>query len=100
MGAPTGSYSRGIKGAFEEEKRHLLGLVQKKIPWADADENDKEWMRFTFIRRALQAMLDDSSPNDGFKCVGGGAANDFQLKGGPTSPLGGGRIWVGGLPCL
>ena len=100
MGLATGRYSKGVTGAFEEEKRHLLGLVQRKIPWIDADENRKEHIRFNYIRRAMQVLLDSSSPNDGFKCVGDGALNDFQILGDAVEPYGGGRIWVGGLPLL
>lgn len=100
MGVPTGRYSKGPSGGFVEEKRHLMGLVQRRIPWVDADENRKEAIRFNYIRRGMQVLLDSSSPNDGFKCSGDGASNDFKIAGGPSDPFGGGRIWVGGYPCL
>ena len=95
-----GSYSKGIKGGFDEDKRHLMKLVQKDIPWVDADENRADWMRFTTLRRMSETLIGNASPNDGFKAVGDSATNDFIIKGGDGTLDGAGRLYVAGHGCF
>jgi hypothetical protein len=97
MSAITGAYSKGIDGGFDEGERLQKGFVRPGIPWVDADENRKEEMRFTWIRRALETVIGNASPNDGFQCQGDGATNDFLIKGGDGSFNGAGRLWVAGI---
>lgn len=94
------SYSETIKGNFNESKRFIMGFVRKGIPWVDADENKKEWIRFTQMRRAFDILIGNASPNNGFKPVGTGANNDFTLKGGDGSLDGAGRMYVAGMGCF
>lgn len=97
MSAITGAYSKGIDGGFDEGERLQKGYVRPGIPWVDADENRKEEMRFTWIRRALETVIGNASPNNGFQCQGDGASNDFLIKGGDGTYNGAGRLWVAGI---
>lgn len=96
----TGNYSETIKGNYDETKRFFMGYVRKGIPWIDADENKKEWIRFTQMRRAFDVLIGNASPNNGFKPVGTSATNDFTLKGGDGTLNGAGRMYVAGLGCF
>lgn len=96
----SGSYSKGIFGGFDEDERLLLGLMQRGIPVVDADENRKELQRYTWIRRAIETVIGNASPNFGFKIVGDGATNDVQVSGGDGTLNGAGRIWVAGIHCF
>lgn len=96
----AGDYSKTIKGGYDETHRLIMGYVQKSIPWVDADENMKEWARFTQQRRAFEVLIGDASPNNGFKSVGTGANNDFTLKGGDGTVNGAGRMYVRGIGCF
>lgn len=93
----TGSYSKGLRGGFDEADRLALGLVRPGITWVDADENRKAFIRFTLMRRLIQTVIGNASPNDGFKVVGDGASNDVEIRGGDGSFDGAGRIWVEGF---
>ncbi len=96
----VGNYSKTIYGGFDETKRFLMGFVRKGIPWVDSDENKKEWIRFTQLRRAFDILIGNASPNNGFKPVGTGANNDFTLKGGDGTTDGAGRMYVAGMDCF
>lgn len=93
----VGSYSKGIRGGFDEAERLALGLVRPGITWVDADENRKAFIRYTLMRRLIQTVIGNASPNDGFKAVGDGASNDVEFSGGDGTFDGAGRIWVEGF---
>jgi hypothetical protein len=93
----SGAYSKDWKGEYDEAERLQLGLVQKGIPIVDADENRKEFMRFTTLRRALQTVIGNASPDNGFKIVGDGSTNDVEITGGDGTFTGAGRLWVEGM---
>ena len=95
-----GQYSKGIDGGFDENERLLFGLVRPSIPWVDADENKARFAQYTWLRRSLQALIGDASPNNGYQCIGDGTDNDFRIGGGDGTLNGAGRIFIGGLHCF
>jgi hypothetical protein len=100
MATVKGQYSKGINGGYDENERLLFGLVRPGIPWVDGDANQSQFANFTWIRRALDTVIGNASPNDGFRCVGDGAANDFSVEGGDGTLTGAGRMWISGLHCF
>ncbi len=100
MAAVKGLYSKGIDGGFDENERLLFGLVRPGIPWVDGDENRTRFAQFTWIRRALDTVIGNASPNDGFRFIGDGSNNDVLIEGGDGSLTGAGRIWISGFHCF
>jgi hypothetical protein len=91
MGANSGNYSRNM---FDEQKLYVARNVTQGIPWVDADENDIEQIR------RIEEILGDGAVGDGFKCVGVGLINDFNVLGGNGTDDGAGRFFLKGLGCM
>jgi hypothetical protein len=96
MGANTGNYSRDM---FSEDKLYVGRRVQQGVPWVDADDNDGDSSNIRQHRR-IQEILGDGAVGDGFKCVGVGANNDFNILGGDGTDDGAGRFFLNGLGCM
>lgn len=96
MPPTTGNYSKGIAGGFLEEQRLAFAVLQKGVPFIDADFNRSQFINYLLIRRALGVLIGDASPNNGFKIVADGSSNDFIVSGGDGTLSGAGRMWVNG----
>lgn len=96
MGSNTGNYSRNM---FDEQKQYIARRVQQGIPWVDADDNDAEQSNFRQHRR-IEEILGDGAIGDGFKCVGRGWNNDFEILGGDGTDDGAGRYFLNGHDCM
>ncbi len=97
MGKSNANISRNM---YEESKRYQLLVHQQGVPWVEADENDRNWIFFNLIRRLAQKIIGNGSPDNGFKIVGTGMANDFSIMGGDGTSEGAGRLLVEGFQCI
>lgn len=75
----SGAYSRF---SFNELKRHLAMLKEMGKPLLDDEFNVLQDILLTELRRAVQGLAGDGSPNSGFLIVGTSAANGFTIKAG------------------
>lgn len=96
MGSDTGNYSRNM---FDESKLYLGTRTVQGIPWVDADNNDGDSSNVRQHRR-IEELLGDGAVGDGFKCVGSGLNNDFNVLGGDGTDDGAGRFFLKGLGCM
>ncbi len=90
---------------YDEAKRYQMLVHQQGVPWVEADENDRNWIFYNLLRRFIQKIVGNGSPDDGFKVVGTGTANDFIITGGDGTPddaalEGAGRLLVEGFQCV
>ncbi len=97
MGANGADISRTM---YNEDKRYQQLRCQQGIPWVDADNNDGNEISYNLLRRFIQTIIGDGSPDDGFKIVGDGSSNDFDITGGAGTPETAGRLLVGGFQCF
>ena len=74
-----GNYSRF---SYDDDKNDILVLKEQGRPWLDDEINASQEMLVQRFRRMLQAFLADGSPDDGFKIVGTGAVNNFDVLAG------------------
>lgn len=74
-----GSYSRF---SFDETKKYLYMLKEKGKYILDDEFNLLQEMQMTYIRRLMNRVFGNGSPDDGFKIVGTGASNDFTITAG------------------
>ena len=96
MGKSSANISRNM---YDEVKRYQLLVHQQGVPWVEADENDRNWIFYNLLRRFIQKVIGNGSPDDGFKIVGT-AVNDFVITGGDGTPEGAGRLLVEGFQCI
>jgi microcystin-dependent protein len=97
MGKSSANISRNM---YDEVKRYQLLIHQQGVPWVEADENDRNWIFYNLLRRFIQKVIGNGSPDNGFRIVGTGAANDFTITGGDGTPEGAGRLLVEGFQCI
>jgi microcystin-dependent protein len=95
MGKSNANISRNM---YDEKKRYQLLVHQQGVPWVEADENDRNWIFYNLLRRFIQRVIGNGSPDNGFKIVTG-AANDFMITGGDGTVDGAGRLLVEGFQC-
>ncbi len=96
MGKNNANISRNM---YDEAKRYQMLIHQQGVPWVEADENDRNWIFYNLLRRFIQNVIGNGSPDNGFKIVGTGAANDFVITGGDGTPDADGRLLVEGFQC-
>jgi hypothetical protein len=75
----TGSYSRF---SYDETKRYVMVLKEQGVPLLDDEINAPQEMILTELRRSIKALVGDGSPDAGFKIVGDGSVNDFNISAG------------------
>jgi hypothetical protein len=97
MGKSSADISRNM---YDEAKRYQMLVHQQGVPWVEADENDRNWIVYNLLRRFIQKVIGNGSPDEGFKIVGTGAANDFAITGGDGTVEGAGRLLVEGFQCI
>jgi hypothetical protein len=73
---------------FDPLRRYVGVRLQQGVVIVDADENEREDIRQFELRAFLKWFVGDGVPegNDGFRIVGTGAANDFQIQAGVLPP--------------
>jgi len=88
-----GNYSRFT---FDEAKRYFYMMKEQGVPVLDEEFNLLQEIQITYLRRFIQDMLGDGSPNNGFNIVGTGANNDFTISGGDNTLDGAGHFYIAG----
>ncbi len=90
-----GDYSRFT---FDEQRRYYAMLKERGRAVLDDEFNVLQDMLLTFIRRSVSDISGSSgSPNNGFRIVGSGLANNFTITGGGGTVDTAGVLYVGGL---
>jgi len=79
MGQYSGNYVANI---YDLGKRYIETRMQYDKPIFEADHNDGQQMWYRQMQQMMISIAGDGSPNNGFKCVGTGASNDFSIFGG------------------
>ncbi len=95
-----GNFSRDT---FDPTKHYVGVRLQQGVPLVDADWNEQEDIRRFELRSFLRSFVGDGVPkgNDGFKIEAlDSPVNDFVIRGGDGTPVGAGRILVGGWEVL
>jgi len=92
-----GNYSRFT---YDEPKLYFAMLKEQGKAVLDDEFNIAQEIQLNFLRRLVIDSFGNGSPNDGFKIVGIGSANDFTIKGGDGTTEGAGRIWINGYPII
>jgi hypothetical protein len=67
---------------YNEMDDYSIVVIQKGKAMIDAEQNEFQRVVDTKIRRFIQKMFGDGTPDDGFKCIGTGANNDFTIQAG------------------
>jgi len=95
MGANTGNYSRNM---FDIKKHYIQLRQQVTKPVMDADENDGQQMFYEAIKRAIDGVAGDGSPNNGFKIsqIAVPVDNDFTIGAGDGTGLNLGMFFLKG----
>ncbi len=88
-----GNYSRFT---FDEAKRYFYMMKEQGVPVLDEEFNLLQEIQITYLRRFIQDMLGDGSPNNGFSIIGTDANNDFTISGGDNTLDGAGHFYIAG----
>jgi len=75
----TGNYSRF---SYDETDNYLMVLKEMGVPVPDDEFNALQEMQLTYLRRIAYMIVGDGTNDNGFLCVGTGAANNFTVKAG------------------
>ena len=68
--------------SFDFSKSHIMALKEQGVPLLDDEINFLQEAQLALLRQAMRTVVGDGSPDNGFKIVGTGAANDFTIKAG------------------
>ncbi|KUJ69075.1 hypothetical protein ACZ90_14640 [Streptomyces albus subsp. albus] len=77
------------KSTFDPMHRFVRVRLQQGVPIVDADVNEREDIQKFELRAFLKWFVGDGVPegNDGFRIVGTGQANDFEIRPGVTGTV-------------
>ena len=97
MGANNANISRYM---YDETKEFQQLIFQQGKPLVDAEFNDAQQISYHLLRRFIQKIIGDGSPDQGFKIEGVGSNNNFIIRGGGGTIETAGRLVVGGFQCI
>ncbi|MFC0597826.1 DUF6519 domain-containing protein [Streptomyces palmae] len=77
------------QSTFDPLRRFVRVRLQQGVPIVDADVNEREDIQKFELRAFLKWFVGDGVPegNDGFRIVGTGLANDFEIRSGVTGSV-------------